>query len=51
MGDFLTNSCGGDLHHIRSDMVVMELHFDSFDYETQILYQEDFFFFLCEFHM
>ena len=34
-----------------SDMVIMQLHFDSFDYETQILYQDDFFFFLCKFFM
>ena len=31
-----------------SDMVIMKIHFNSFEYETQILYQQDFFYFLCE---
>ena len=34
---------------ISSDMVIMQLHFDSFEYETQVLYQDDFTVFLCKF--
>ena len=34
---------------LSSDIVIMQLHFSSFDYETEILYQEGFFVFLCKF--
>ena len=29
-------------------MVIMQLHFNSFDFETQILFQDDFFIFMCK---